>query len=118
MHAMSGASAPMSPGNKMAALFDKMSGGSDSISLDQLSSAFQTQKPPKAFRDLGPSQVFQKIDQNNDGKVSKDEFVSGMTSLMKEMRASHHHSQTPQSSTVSSSAQAMDAYQSRMDLVA
>ena len=86
-HEVSGASAPMPPSAKMSALFAKIdSSGTGSITKDQLESAFATQKPPKAFKQMGVDALFQQLDPSGTGSVTKDQFVQKMTSLMSHFR--------------------------------
>lgn len=91
-HVTSGASAPMSPSQKMADLFDAIdSSGSGSISQDQFAQAFQTLNPPPSFQAAGADAIWKQLDPNGTGSVSKSDFVSTMTTLMKQLRGHHHH---------------------------
>ena len=90
--AMSGASMPKSPTQKMSNLFDSIdTSGSGSITKAQFEQAFQTQNPPKAFQQEGADAVWAKLDPNGTGSVSKQDFVTGMTSQMSQLRQHHHH---------------------------
>lgn len=88
----SAASAPMSPDQKMSNLFDAIDTSSNgSISKSQFEQAFQTMNPPAGYQAAGVDAVWNKLDPNGTGSVSKQDFVSTMTSLMKQMRGHHHH---------------------------
>ncbi len=88
----SGASAPMSPTQKMSGLFDLIdTSGSGSITKSQFDQAFQTQNPPASFQSAGVDVVWNKLDPNGTGSVSKQDFVSTMTTLMKQLRGHHLH---------------------------
>jgi len=88
-HMTTGASMRMPPAQKMANLFDKIdTSGSGSISKSQLTSAFQTMRPPAAFKSMGPDAVYSALDPSNSGAVNKQAFVQGMTSLISQARAS------------------------------
>jgi len=87
----SGASMRMPPAQKMANLFDKIdTAGSGSISKAQFEQAFQTMNPPAGVKALGADAVFAKLDPNGTGSVSKQDFVTGMTALMSQLRQHHH----------------------------
>ena len=91
-HAMSGASMRMPPAQKMSALFDKIdTSGSGTITKSQFEQAFQTMNPPKGFQQSGADATWAKLDPNGTGSVSKQNFVSGMTSQISQMRQGHHH---------------------------
>ena len=88
---MSGASAPMSPTQKMATTFAKIdSSGTGSITKSQFASAFQTMNPTAGFRAMGAAAVFQTLDPGGSGSVSKQDFVHGMTQLMSQFRAARN----------------------------
>lgn len=115
--AMSGASMPKPPAQKMANLFDSIdTSGSGTITKAQFEQAFQSQNPPKAFQQAGADAVWAKLDPNGTGSISKQDFVSGMTQQMSQLRQHHHHhsdgaastTQTP-SQTVSSSLDALSS---------
>ncbi|HVU36260.1 MAG TPA: EF-hand domain-containing protein [Opitutaceae bacterium] len=87
---VSGASAPMSPAQKMSDLFAQIdTSGSGSISQSQFDQAFQTLNPPPSFQAAGADSVWAKLDPNATGSVSKQDFVSTMTSFMKQLRGHH-----------------------------
>lgn len=87
-----GASAPMSPTQKMTGLFDQIDGsGSGSITKAQLEQAFQTLNPPPSFQAAGADAIWAKLDPSGTGSVSKSDFVSTMTGLMKQLRGHHRH---------------------------
>lgn len=87
----SGASMRMSPAQKMSALFDKIdTSGSGTITKAQFEQAFQNMNPPKGVQQMGADSVWAKLDPNGTGSVSKQDFVSSMTSLMSQVRQHHH----------------------------
>ena len=82
-----GASYPMTPSKKMSNLFDQISpSGSDSINQSQFQQAFKSMNPPPSFQAAGANAVWSQLDPNGTGSVSKQDFVSGMSSLMKQLR--------------------------------
>lgn len=86
---MSGASARMSPQQKMSSLYEKIDQtGSGSISKAQLQDAFKTLNPPAVFKAQGPDAIFKKLDPNGTGKVSRTDFINKMKELMVSLRAS------------------------------
>lgn len=88
----SGASAPMSPTQKMTNLFDSIdTSGSGTISQSQFNQAFQTMGPPASFQSAGATAVWNQLDPNGTGSVSKQDFVKGMTAMMQQLRGHHHH---------------------------
>ncbi len=85
-HIVSGASAYASPTGKMANLFQQIdTSNSGSISLGQFQQAFATLNPPANFQALGANAIFSQLDPNGTGSVSKADFVSGMTGLMRSL---------------------------------
>ena len=87
-----GASMRMPPAQKMSALFDKIdTSGSGTITKAQFEQAFQSMNPPKGVQQMGADSVWAKLDPNGTGSVSKQDFVSGMTSQMSQIRQQHHH---------------------------
>lgn len=71
----------------MSNLFEAMdTSGSGSINKSQLADAFKTQNPPTVFQNAGVDAVYSALDPNNNGSVSKQDFVSGMKSLMVSLR--------------------------------
>jgi len=90
--AMSGASAPMSPTQKMSNLFSQIdTSGSGTITEAQFDKAFQSMNPPGSVKAAGADALWKQLDPNGTGSVSKQDFVSGMTSAMKQLRGAHHH---------------------------
>ena len=88
----SGASPAMSPVQKMSNLFGQIdSTGSGTITQSQFDQAFQTMNPPGSFQAAGADAVWSKLDPNGTGSVSKQDFVNGMTGMMKQLRGHHHH---------------------------
>jgi hypothetical protein len=91
-HIESGASAPMSPTQKMTNLFNQIDPtGTGAITQDQFMQAFQTMNPPASFQAAGAAAVWNKLDPNGTGSVTKQDFVSTMTAMMKQLRGHHHH---------------------------
>ena len=87
LQAMSGASYQMPASAKMTSLFDNIdTGGSGSISASQFAQAFQAFSPPKDFQAMGPDAIWSQLDPSNSGSVNKQDFVAGMTAMMRQMR--------------------------------
>jgi len=77
----------MSPTAKMSNLFDQIdASGSGSINQAQFTQAFQAMNPPATFQAAGAASVWGSLDSTGSGKVSKQDFVSVMTTLMKQLR--------------------------------
>jgi len=90
LHAISGASPAAPPQQKMANLFNAIdTTGSGSITKAQFEQAFQSKSPPGVFKQQGADAIFAALDPNGTGSVSKSDFISGMTQLMKSLRAAH-----------------------------
>jgi len=88
LHAVSGASSSGPPQQKMSSLFDSIdSPGNGSITQAQFDQAFQNKNPPAVFQQQGADAIFTSLDPNGTGRVSKQDFVSGMSSLMASLRA-------------------------------
>ena len=112
--AMTGASAPMPPAQKMGNLFSQIAGaGASSISKAQFTQAFNTLNPPASFKAAGASNVFAALDPNGTGSVSKQDFINGMTHLMSQLRQQHHAAVTQ----APSPAQTIDASQSALNAI-
>ena len=80
----------MSPTQRMSNLFDQIDTSSTgSITQSQFEQAFKAMNPnsSKATADA----VWSKLDPNGTGQVSKQGFIDGMTTMMKQMRGAHHH---------------------------
>jgi hypothetical protein len=106
---MSGASMRMPASQKMSNLFDKIdTSGSGSITEAQFNQAFQSLNPPKDFKTLGASAIWSQLDPTNSGSVNKQDFITTMTSLMRQMRG-HHHSGAQNPASVVSPAQTVAA---------
>ncbi len=89
---ISGASVRMPASQKMSNLFDNIdTSGSGTITEAQFNQAFQTLNPPSDFKSLGASAIWSQLDPTNSGTVNKQDFVTAMTSMMKQMRGHHHH---------------------------
>lgn len=112
LQAMSGASAGMPPQQKMTSLYNNIdSGGSGSITQQQFNQAFQTFNPPPVFQRRGADAIFAALDPNGTGSVSKQDFVSGMSSLMVSLRsegAASGANGPPPSQTLASSLQSLN----------
>jgi Ca2+-binding EF-hand superfamily protein len=88
--AMTGASMRMPPTQKMGNLFSQIdTSGTGSIKQTQFTQAFNTLNPPASFKAAGASTVFAALDPNGTGSVSKQDFISGMTKLMSQLRQQH-----------------------------
>lgn len=88
----SGASMRTPHTQKMANLFDKIdTNGTGTISQDQFNQAFQSMNPPKGFKSMGTEQLWNQLDPNHTGSVSKQDFVNTMTQLRTQMHGKHHH---------------------------
>ena len=88
IHAMSGASYQMPASTKMSNLFDQIdANGSGAITQAQFNQAFQIFNPPKDFQALGSGTIWSQLDPASSGSVSKQDFVTSMTAMMKQMRA-------------------------------
>lgn len=110
MHAVSGASSGSPPQQKMSNLFDSIdTSGSGSITQAQFEQAFQSQNPPAVFQQQGADAIFSALDPTGSGKVSKQDFVSGMSKLMASLRAENSaQSATQPSDTLAASLQALN----------
>jgi Ca2+-binding EF-hand superfamily protein len=87
LHAVSGASTSMSPQAKMSDLYTNIdTGGAGAITQSQFNQAFQTMNPPAAFKSAGASAVWNSLDPNGTGQVSRQDFVSQMKNLMVQLR--------------------------------
>ena len=109
---MSGASARMSPNQKMTNLFQTIdSNNSGLITQAQFTQNFQSANPPVAFKNMGADAVFNKLSQNGSNSVSKQDFVAGMTKLMAEVRNQAANGTTAPSpaQTISNSSSSFDA---------
>ncbi len=88
--AMSGASMRTSPQQKMSTLFQQIdTAGSGRITKAQFEQAFNGGNTPLAFKAIGVDAAFNKLDPNGTGSVSKQDFISGMKSMM-----THGHHRT------------------------
>jgi hypothetical protein len=86
-HAMSGASPPMPPQQKMTNLYNAIdSNGSGTVTQTQFTQAFQTMNPPAAFQKAGVSAVWNALDPKGTGAVSQQDFVNGMKNQMAQLR--------------------------------
>ncbi|MBI3795209.1 MAG: EF-hand domain-containing protein [Nitrospinae bacterium] len=55
--------------------------GAGSITKAQFESAFSSLKMPKALQAMGADAIFTKLDPNNKGSVSKNEFIDGFKKM-------------------------------------
>lgn len=93
--AMTGASMRMPPAQKMNNLFSQIdTTGSGSINQTQFTQAFSSLNPPAGFKAIGASAVFAKLDPSGSGSVSKQNFISGMTQVMSEVRQQQQSNST------------------------
>lgn len=84
--AMTGASAKAPPFQKMANVFSQVTTpGSGVITKDQFVTAFNTMNPPQAFQNMGANSVFEALDPQGAGAVNRQDFIKGMTSLMRQL---------------------------------
>ena len=75
------------PQMKMSNLFQAIdTDNSGSIDKSELQKAFNTLKPPAAFQKAGVDSVWNALDPNNTGSVSRQDFVNTMKQLMVELR--------------------------------
>jgi len=110
--AMTGASMRMPPSQKMSNLFDQIdTSGSGTITKQQFEQAFQSMNPSKGFQKMGADAIWAKLDPNGTGSVSKQDFVSGMTTMMSQMHHHHHGQESAQSAaqTVGSSTSSLSS---------
>jgi len=108
---VSGASGNMPPNQKMSNLFDSIdTGGAGSINQSQFDQAFQTLNPPAAFAAQGANAIWNSLDPNGTGSVSKQDFVNTMKDLMAQLRADPSGSSSPVApgQTVDSSLQSLN----------
>ena len=110
LNAVSGASYSAPPQQKMSNLFDSIdTTGSGSITQAQFTQAFQTQNPPQVFQQKGADAVYAALDPSGSGSVSKQDFVSTMSSLMVSLRAEGAGQSSSQSSaSISASLQSLN----------
>ena len=94
----------------MSGLFDQIdAAGSGSINQGQFTQAFQTLNPPPSFQAAGAEPVWGKLDSGGQGSVTKQEFVNGMTSLMKELRGTRTGSSESGAQQLEGGASALDS---------
>lgn len=85
---VSGASMRMPPNQKMSNLFSAIdTSGSGSVSQSQFNQAFSTMNPPGVFKAQGASAIWNQLDPNHTGSVSKQDFVNTMKQLMVSLRS-------------------------------
>ncbi len=107
---VSGASMRASPQEKMTNLYNQIdTSGGGSISQAQFAQAFQTMNPPSAFQRAGADAVWSQLDPSGSGQVSQQGFVSGMKSLMVQLRRGGSGGSTDPSQTAASATQALAA---------
>lgn len=99
---ISGASAQMPASQKMSNLFNQIdTSGSGTITQAQFDQAFQTSNPPKDFQKLGATATWSQLDPTNSGSVNKQDFITAMTSMMRQMRGHHHSGATTSMAAIS-----------------
>ena len=109
-HIESGASAPMSPTQKMSNLFDQIdTTGSGSIDQSQFNQAFQALNPPASFQAAGSESVWSNLEKAGGSDVSKSDFISGMTTLMKELRGAQIGSSSGGAQQLAADTSALDS---------
>lgn len=75
------------PQQKMSDLFARIdANNTGSISRAQFGQAFNSMNPPNAFREAGENAIWNALDPQNTGQVSKGDFVTTMKTLMVELR--------------------------------
>ena len=114
---VSGASCCGSPSQKMSNLFQQIdSSNTGSITQAQFQQAFATLNPPANFQAVGANLVFQQLDSSGSGSVSKSNFVSGMTAMMRSLRAGSvsnntaHTAPPPSTTPIQSLSQSLQAF--------
>ncbi len=86
-NAVSGASWSKPPQQKMTNLYNAIdTTGTGSITQAQFNQAFQSMNPPAAFQSAGANAVWNALDPTGSGQVSQTDFISGMKSLMYQLR--------------------------------
>jgi len=86
--AISGASMRMPPNQKMTNLFNSIdTSGTGSISQAQFFQAFSSKNPPAVFQAQGAQAIWNQLDPNHTGSVSKQDFVNTMKQLMASLRS-------------------------------
>jgi Ca2+-binding EF-hand superfamily protein len=107
---MSGASTRAPASQKMSNLFDQIdTSGSGTITQSQFSQAFQTLSPPSDFKTQGADAIWSKLDPTNSGSVNSQDFVTAMTSMMKQMRGQHADASTQTSASSPTPSQTISA---------
>jgi hypothetical protein len=92
-----------------------------SISKAQFEQAFNSMNTPAAFKAIGMEAAFSKLDPAGKGSVSKDDFITGMKSMMTHGHRRHHtevsadKSSAPVPQTVPGSTAALNALGSTPD---
>ena len=98
------------PQQKMTNLYNQIdTTGAGSITQAQFTQAFQTMQPPAAFQAAGASAVWNQLDPSGSGQVTHQDFVSGMKSLMVQLRQGGSGGATDPSQTATSATQALNA---------
>lgn len=115
----SGASRMGGNSNKFVQIFQQMdTSNSGSISNAQFETAFNKTNLPAKLQAMGADAIYSKLDPNNTGSVSKQDFISGMRNIVTQGSAGHHHhggsqasvqGATSPSSTLSSNLQELNA---------
>jgi hypothetical protein len=107
---VSGASTQAPPQQKMTSLFSQIdANGAGSITQAQFTQAFQTMNPPPAFQAAGASAIWNQLDPGGSGQVTQQDFVSGMKSLMVQLRQGNADGSNTQSQTTTSATQTLNA---------
>lgn len=107
---VSGASTQASPQQKMTNLFSQIDASdAGSITQAQFTQAFQTMNPPAAFQAAGASAIWNQLDPSGSGQVTQQDFVSGMKSLMVQLRQGNADGSNSPSQTTTSAMQTLNA---------
>lgn len=108
---VSGASVMASPQQKMSTLYSQIdTTGAGTITQAQFTKAFQTMQPPAAFQAAGASAVWNQLDPSGSGQVTQQDFVTGMKSLMVQLRQEGNASGSNKpSQTTTAATQALNA---------
>ena len=100
----------MTPARKMTNLFQQIdTRGSGTITQAQFKQAFAQSNPPASFKAVGADAIFSQLNPQGTGAVSQQDFVSGMTGLMRTLRgqSSAGTASSPPTQTLASSLQSL-----------
>ena len=107
---VSGASETAPPQQKMTSLFNQIdTAGAGAISQAQFSQAFQSMPKPAVFQAAGANAIWSQLDPSGGGQITQQQFVSGMKTLMVQLRQDGASGSTAPSQTASNATQALNA---------